>query len=120
MKTEYKTWIEENVSDTYGTCREVTERMAEAFPELRRVRGHYFCFLWGRRQHWWLEDEDGNIIDPTAHQFPSKGYGDYEKWDESKLEPTGICPNCGDLCYSGHTCCSEVCSNAYARYCTGN
>ena len=21
-------------------------------------------------QHWWLEDEDGNVIDPTADQFP--------------------------------------------------
>lgn len=24
----------------------------------------------GDTQHWWLEDGDGNVIDPTADQFP--------------------------------------------------
>lgn len=32
-------WIADNVTDTYGTCSEVTLAMQVVFPELRRVRG---------------------------------------------------------------------------------
>lgn len=45
MRPECAAWIAANVTETYGTCREVTERMAAAFPELGRVRGHYYCGL---------------------------------------------------------------------------
>lgn len=93
----YQEWIEENVPDSYGACREVTKDMQKEFPELRRVRGHYYCWVWGKREHWWLED--GEVIDPTASQFPSKGKGRYEEWQG--LEPTGKCPNCGEYCFEG-------------------
>jgi hypothetical protein len=117
MKREYAAWIEANVQDPHGRCREVTEQMADAFPELIRVRGHYYCLHWGERQHWWLVMPDGEIVDPTAAQFPSKGDGDYEQWDESRPEPTGICPNCGEFAYDGKTCCSDACGRAYAAFC---
>jgi hypothetical protein len=104
--------------EAYGACREVTERLAAQFPELRRVRGHYYCVTWGERAHWWLVDPEGNIVDPTASQFPSKGKGQYVEWVEGTKEPTGRCPNCGDLCYDGGYCCSENCGIAYAAYCS--
>jgi len=117
MKPQYATWIATNVPNPLGCCRKVTKAMAAVFPELTRVRGHYYCLYWGERAHWWLYDPDGDVIDPTAMQFPSKGEGHYEQWDESQPEPTGICPQCGEYAYDGMTCCSNVCSRAYAAYC---
>lgn len=119
MKPEYEAWIARNVPDDgYGRCREVTEAMAADFPELTRVRGHYYCYAWGERAHWWLLDPAGEVVDPTACQFPSKGAGTYVPWNEGDPEPTGICANCGEPCYNGDTCCSEACGRAYAAYCT--
>lgn len=90
----YIEWIHEHVkNDGYGQCAEVTERMAQAFPELKRVRGHYYDIHWGERAHWWLVTPDGHIVDPTAAQFPTQGRGHYELWDESEQEPTGKCIN---------------------------
>jgi hypothetical protein len=44
ITTAYREWIAANVNGTgYGECAEVTEAMAAAFPELRRVPGHYYC-----------------------------------------------------------------------------
>jgi len=118
IETQYDTWIKNNIKDSYGRCSEITEQMVKVFPELVRVRGHYYCPYWGERQHWWLVTQNGEIIDPTATQFPSKGMGHYEQWDESKPEPTGICPNCGEFAYDGNTCCSDACGQAYVAYCT--
>lgn len=118
MQDRYREWIAQNVEETYGKCQEVTEAMAAAFPDLIRVRGHYYCFLWGERAHWWLVDEAGDIVDPTAAQFPSKGAGEYVPWDESAPVPTGMCPNCGELVYGGESVCSEACGTAYVAYCT--
>jgi hypothetical protein len=116
VKSIYENWIANNVNDGYGRCLEITAAMAAAFPELVRVRGHYYDYLWGKRQHWWLTDGD-EIVDPTAAQFPSKGCGVYTPWPEGAPEPTGICPNCGEPVYSG-TCCSDECSRAYAAFCS--
>ena len=75
---KYADWVLANVEDDgYGQCKEVTRQMAETFPELKRIRGHYYCWAWGERAHWWLADTNGTIIDPTAQQFPSKGKGEY-------------------------------------------
>ena len=121
MKTDYWAWIAVHVGtkpeDGYGRCGWATLAMLIAFPELTRVRGHYIDAIWGERDHWWLVDPDGEIVDPTAAQFPTRGTGEYVPWHEGDEEPTGMCPNCGDNCYNGHTCCSESCNAAYARYC---
>ena len=66
-----------------GRCAEATLAMAAVFPELTRVRGHYLCWVWGEREHWWLVEPNGEIVDPTADQFPSKGGGVYVPWDEA-------------------------------------
>ncbi len=121
MKTEYRAWIDANVGtkpeDGYGRCAWATLTMLVAFPELTRVRGHYYDAIWGERDHWWLVDPDGEIVDPTAAQFPTKGTGEYMPWVEGTPEPTGMCPNCGENCYDGRTCCSDSCNSAYAAYC---
>lgn len=120
MKTtanqKYLDWITIHVTNPLGTCASVTTTMRDAFPELVRVRGHYICPIWGPREHWWLKDSDGNVIDPTATQFPSRGTGDYKEWDNSQPEPTGRCPNCGGYCYNNSTCCSDKCGHEYAMY----
>ncbi len=110
MKVEHSNWIADNVTETFGRCAEVSLLMMRSFPELKRVRGHYYCAIWGERTHWWLVDEDGSIVDPTADQFPSKGMGVYDEWDDDEPEPTGKCPNCGELVYSGNYFCDDKCA----------
>jgi len=94
----YQEWIKENVPK--GTCCEITKAMQVVFPELRRVRGHYHCWIWGKREHWWLMNGD-EVIDPTKDQFPSRGEGTYVELPKGMPEPTGMCPNCGEYCYNG-------------------
>ena len=121
MNTDHRAWIAVHVGnkpeDAYGHCAWATLAMLVAFPDLIRVRGQYVCPIWGERDHWWLTTPEGQIVDPTAAQFPSRGTGDYVPWIEGTPEPTGMCPNCGENCYDGHTCCSDSCNSAYARYC---
>jgi hypothetical protein len=115
----YRDWITANVEgDGYGKCAEATQAMAAAFPELRRVRGHYYCSVWGERSHWWLVAEDGSIVDPTAGQFPSIGLGGYVEWHEGDDEPTGKCANCGGYVYNSATVCSSACHQAMVDYLT--
>lgn len=117
MNNNYKKWIETNIkNDGFGQCKEATLQMKEFFPELTRIRGHYYCPIWGEREHWWLTTPQGEIVDPTAAQFPSKGIGHYEPWNESQQEPTGKCPNCGKYCYNGKTTCSDKCFEEYKFY----
>lgn len=117
MQEKYKIWIAKNVpKECRNQCAKYTEQMDKAFPELTRVRGHYYCAFQGERQHWWLIDEEGEVVDPTASQFPSKGIGFYDIWDETQEEPTGKCPNCGDYCYKGRHVCSDSCEVSYIAY----
>ena len=73
-----------------GKCKEFSEKLIAKNPNLRLVRGHYCCPIWGEQQHWWCEDENGKVIDPTAKQFPSKGIGEYVKFDGNCT-----CSECG-------------------------
>lgn len=113
----YAAWIVTNVPEPRGKCAAATLAMSAAFPELKRVRGHYECYAWGRRDHWWLVTTDGQIVDPTAAQFPSHGLGEYIERDESLPEPTGKCPDCGEFVYGRGTFCSRACSEAFRRSC---
>lgn len=120
MQQKYQDWIDENVhGSVLGRCANVTKTMLEAFPELTRVRGQFMCLVWGPRNHWWLVDPDGDIIDPTVTQFPSASLAApsaYVLWDESQPEPTGKCPNCGEYCWDGNYCCSRECERDYDAY----
>lgn len=64
-----------------GKCKEMAEALVTSDPSLRLVRGHYYCSAWGEQAHWWCEDKDGKVIDPTAAQFPSNGTGEYIEFD---------------------------------------
>jgi hypothetical protein len=75
-----------------GKCREAVADMLAAFPELREVRGHVHC-MWGKRGHFWTQDLDGSIVDPTRAQFP--GGIEYEPWVEGSEVRVGKCMNCG-------------------------
>lgn len=82
--------------DLRGQCGIMSAIVSSLFPELRRVRGHYYCPIAGReRTHWWCVAPDGSIVDPTASQFPSAGAGEYREYDGP--EPSGKCLYCGDL-----------------------
>jgi hypothetical protein len=93
----YSEWIAEysrrNNGVTLGRCREACSEMREFYPELREVRGHVFC-QWGQRGHVWLVDESGNIVDPTASQFPE--IWRYEEWKLGGSVRVGRCRECGD------------------------
>ncbi len=60
-----------------GKCKELAEAAVAHDPSLKLVRGHYHCPFWGEQPHWWCEASDGKVVDPSARQFPSKGFGDY-------------------------------------------
>lgn len=134
MKQQYKEWIESKLAtaDPFGMCREWTEEMQAAFPELQRVRGTVFISCLWEREHWWMVDpnpgeagEEGVpfVIDPTKAQFSQEYFAGgavvlwYQPRDESHPEPTGRCCNCGGYCYGGRTdLCSERCEQQYLSY----
>ena len=73
-----------------GRCKEMSDAAAAADPSLRVVRGHYFCPHFGKQAHWGCVRPDGEIVDPSAAQFPSNGGGEYVEFD-GQVE----CENCG-------------------------
>jgi hypothetical protein len=96
----YEEWIKAYVArfdspkHTLGRCREAVEEMHREFPLLRVVKGHVYCPPpWGKRAHWWLEDQDHGIIDPTRSQFPGiLFYQEYIEGDDVRI---GKCMECG-------------------------
>ncbi len=101
--TAYAAWIAKAIAPephrVRGHCRMATGAMIEAFHELRQVRGYYLCPHWGEQQHWWCVALDGSVVDPTAHQFPSKGQGLYRELAGDEL-PVGKCMDCGSDTFS--------------------
>jgi hypothetical protein len=119
MPEAYAQWIDENYPTqvaAFGACHEATDRMVAAFPELRQVRGYYVDRRWGEREHWWCVDPAGQVVDPTARQFPSRGYGEYVELDPTARQPTGKCPECGGYAFDGETFCSEDHKTSYMAY----
>lgn len=65
-----------------GMCKTLSEKECKNNPNLKLVKGWYYCPIWNsEEQHYWCEDEKGKIIDPSRLQFPSKGQGKYKKYD---------------------------------------
>lgn len=116
MQSKYQAWVVENVTETFGKCKEITHAMVKAFPKLTRVRGFYMCADWGKRAHWWLVDAEGKVVDPTADQFPSQGTSEYAQWIEGSEEPTDKCMNCGGYTYGAKRACSVTCAEALEKY----
>lgn len=70
-----------NYTQFRGKCREAVEALCKSDKRLTPVRGHYICPIWGKQAHWWATNSNGDIIDPTAKQFPSGGIGEYIPFD---------------------------------------
>ncbi len=110
MKT-LAAWISENYPTAESAtrrCAEATSSMCEAFPQLRRIRGHAMVAA-QLRPHWWCETPEGEVIDPTAHQWPV-AVAFYSPL-ESEEEPHGKCMNCGDLLFRSKGAESFRCEN---------
>jgi hypothetical protein len=125
MKQKYQRWTSEhfkeiNTTNGYGRCKEVSEEMAKAFPELIVVRG-YVQTLFGKRGHWWLKTEEGEIVDPTAKQFP--GIFSYEEWKDGMEIRLGRCFNCGEEIWGQPEdrsyFCNDECAKSAAKYLEG-
>ena len=115
---KYQRWIQNYNGRIYRKCKEVSEEMQKAFPELKIVKGMVTIIENLKEyQHQWLIDINNNIVDPTAKQWA--GIVDYRPIDENDLEqiPTQRCHNCGGWCYGKRqTTCSPECDKEYADY----
>ena len=82
MKPEYQDWVcacgYDDPRYSLAKCVEATEHMQRVFPVLKIKKGVVYstgnpdnCSDQYPKQypHQWLEDEYGNIVDPTASQF---------------------------------------------------
>lgn len=109
------TTIEDEESTNYrkyrGKCKEMSEALVAENPGFRLVRGHYDCPMWGMQVHWWCEDAEGVVHDPTKLQFPSRGIGEYIEFDGWTS-----CENCGKKIHEDEgkpmgrfLCCSDTC-----------
>ena len=106
----YSKWIEARYptpESAHLACVQATLDMVACFPELTRVKGHVYTSEGYYRPHWWCLDPEGNIIDPTGHQF---GPGGPVKYDEHEgEEPHGKCLDCGNLLYREQGDTSHLC-----------
>lgn len=70
----YTEWIAAYASgDVRARCGALTHAMAAAFPELRCAFGLYNSVLpprAGFHTHWWCVTPAGQVVDPSARQFP--------------------------------------------------
>lgn len=92
-----------------GKCEEWAKAAVADDPTLRLVRGWYVDPVWGRQEHWWTEQPDGTIFDPTSSQFPMGGVAE---WYE-EFQGMYPCAECGvevpeDALIEG-CCCSGEC-----------
>lgn len=107
---------------TLGRCQQASREMKAAFPELEIVKGHVHCpEPWGKRGHWWLVDPEGNIVDPTAAQFPL--IFEYEPYREGDEIRVGTCMDCGEALRgqpgTHRTFCDKTCEETYLTYMNG-
>lgn len=97
MLEKYKVWIKEYIERTphlLGRCHEASAEMRAAFPELKEKKGYVQTLAWGEREHVWLVDEEGSILDPTKGQFPQ--VLSYREWVPGSLTRVGRCMECGE------------------------
>lgn len=107
---KYDKWISNYKGNIYRRCKEVSEEMQKEFPELKIVKGLVTIIEnFKQYQHQWLEDDKGNIIDPTAKQWQHiVEYTQIDENDRDKI-PNGRCINCGGWCFGkrSYTCSDE-------------
>lgn len=52
-----------------GKCKQLSEEAVRNNPELRLVRGHYYCTSWGKEAHWWTVKPNGEILTQLKTSF---------------------------------------------------
>lgn len=125
MINKYREWIEKYIAShkfIVGLCASATQNMCKEFPELKRVPGHVIFADGTIHEHWWCEEESGNIIDPTAKQWQLMPV-EYVAWKPGDEVCIGRCMNCGDYIYgtpeslngSRKEICSDECYDDYAN-----
>ena len=102
---------------SHHKCGIFVRAMQAKFPELRRVPGFYFTpdGQGSFGEHWWLQDAEGGVVDPTADQFPCLDQGRYVPYDPAvHLTVKGKCQHCGVGLYlrQGTSACSQACAQA--------
>jgi hypothetical protein len=93
----YDQWIANYIakeSFIRGMCKSACEEMKKVFPNLTLVGGKVLTIA-GEREHWWLLDENGQVVDPTRSQY--EGEIDYIPWTPSMEIIIGKCMNCGAI-----------------------
>ncbi len=108
----FGSWIAERYPTAESAklqCAEATSLMVEAFPQLRRVRGHAMVGI-NFRPHWWCVTPDGEVVDPTAHQWDVPPLF-YDALCDDTEEPCGKCIYCGDLLFRSKGAGSYLCEN---------
>jgi hypothetical protein len=113
MRTDYGEWMCGNYPTPEASrlkCDIATAQMVEAFPELRRVRGHAMVGI-DFRPHWWCVAPCGGVVDPTANQWETPVVF-YEPL-ESEEEPIGKCINCGGLLFRSLGADSHLCQHCH-------
>jgi hypothetical protein len=133
MKSKYKEWIDKNYptyQSALAQCVKACKDMVIVFPELKTTNGFAHFIHCEPRAHWWCKDPEGNIVDPTAHQFP-KYLGspimDYEEIDDNhpaRMYAQAKCMNCGEYYYETpelrgvlH---NKRCENEFINYLNGS
>lgn len=117
MEDKYAQWIINYNGSIYRKCKQVTQEMKAAFPELTIVRGLVSILESPKKfQHQWLIDTAGEIVDPTANQWIK--ITDYMPIDESDPRniPIERCVNCGEWCFGRYNTCSEKCEAEVNEY----
>ncbi len=120
MSDKYQAWIEVNYPTkdaAHMACETATIAMCKAFPELSRVRGHYIHM--GLHPHWWCVTPEGEVVDPTAKQYPDGGI--YMPLPDDFVDPIGKCCECGEYIFDGEGD-SQLhfkCETAYMAYMNG-
>ena len=91
-----------------GRCKEMVDEAIALDPSLIAVRGHYWCWQWGKQAHWWCVRPNGEIYDPSIGQFPKPHIGDYTVF-------SGLiaCDECGTEVKE-----AEATINGYYGFCT--
>lgn len=127
-------WYQSKTEHLNGMCLSACHDMLEKFPDLKLVRGWpvnpdhaeecrqvMMEVLDPGHAHWWLETQDGKIVDPTQGQFKGANVF-YLPFDETRAGelPTGKCPNDGWYCFRGNYFCSWSCEVSYMVLTTRN
>jgi len=111
MRTLFHVWVRRNVpKDCAGRCEEFAFAMAKAFRSLTVRYGHYVHSYGTAEVHFWCEDADGSVVDPTASQFPPGG--SYRRGRIGGRLVRALCAKChGPLFEDGLGTCPDGCEN---------